>query len=131
MAKQVQYLGTGRRKASVARVILTSGEGKFTVNGRDFSHFFASDATRLDITQPLDMTETRAKFDVRVNVFGGGTTGQAGAVRLGIARALLEINADYRETLKPAGMLTRDSRRVERKKYGFRKARKSAQFSKR
>lgn len=131
MANKVQYLGTGRRRSSVARVILTSGNGQFTVNGRAFEDYFASGAVRLDIMQPLALTETSDKFDVRVNVYGGGTTGQAGAVRLGIARALLEVNEEYRATLKPQGLLTRDSRKVERKKYGLKKARRAPQFSKR
>ena len=131
MAKLVQYLGTGRRKSSVARVILRPGKGEFTVNGRSFEEYIPSAASRLDILQPLELTETTDKFDVIVNVFGGGLSGQAGAIRLGITRALLEVNEDYRATLKPAGLITRDQRAKERKKYGLRKARRSTQFSKR
>ena len=131
MAKLVQYLGTGRRKSSVARVILRPGKGEFTVNGRAFEEYIPSAASRLDILQPLELTETADKFDVLVNVFGGGLSGQAGAIRLGITRALLEVNEDYRATLKPAGLITRDPRAKERKKYGLRKARRATQFSKR
>jgi small subunit ribosomal protein S9 len=126
-----QFLGTGRRKSSVARVILTSGKGKFTINGRDFIDYIPSAATRLDVEQPFVITETEGKYDVNVNVFGGGITGQAGAIRLGITRALLEINPDYRKILKPAGLITRDPRSKERKKYGLKSARKAPQFSKR
>ncbi len=131
MAKLVQYLGTGRRKSSVARVILRPGKGVITINGRDFEDYIPSAATRYDVLQPLELTESTDKFDVIVNVYGGGTTGQAGAIRLGITRALLEVNADYRATLKPAGLITRDSRAKERKKYGLKKARRASQFSKR
>ncbi len=131
MAKKVQYLGTGRRKSSVARVILTSGTGKFTVNGREFVEYIPSAMSRLDVCQPLELTETTNKFDVKVNVFGGGLSGQAGAIRLGIARALMEVNPDYRQVLKPAGLVSRDPRAKERKKYGLKKARKASQFSKR
>jgi small subunit ribosomal protein S9 len=131
MAKAVQYLGTGRRKSSVARVILTSGTGKFVVNDRPFEEYIPSAATRLDVLQPLAITETEGRFDVSVNVFGGGITGQAGAIRLGITRALMVINPDLRATLKPAGLVTRDPRAKERKKYGLKKARRASQFSKR
>ena len=131
MAKLVQYLGTGRRKSSVARVILRPGKGVITINGRDFEDYIPSAATRYDVLQPLELTESTDKFDVIVNVYGGGTTGQAGAIRLGITRALLEVNADYRATLKPAGLITRDPRAKERKKYGLKKARRASQFSKR
>ncbi len=131
MAKVVQYLGTGRRKSSVARVILTSGTGKFVVNDRTFEDYIPSAATRLDVLQPLAITETEGRFDVSVNVFGGGITGQAGAIRLGITRALMVINPDLRATLKPAGLVTRDPRAKERKKYGLKKARRASQFSKR
>ena len=132
MAKKlVQYLGTGRRKSSVARVYLRAGKGKITINGRDFEDYIPSAAVRLDVLQPLELTETTEKFDILVNVFGGGTTGQAGAIRLGITRALMEVNPDYRAVLKPAGMVTRDSRAKERKKYGLKKARRAPQFSKR
>lgn len=131
MAKTVQYLGTGRRKSSVARVILTTGTGEFVINGRQFEEYMPSAATRLDVLQPLALTENEGRFNISVNVFGGGLTGQAGAIRLGITRALLEVNADLRATLKPAGLITRDSRSKERKKYGLKKARKASQFSKR
>lgn len=131
MANLVQYLGTGRRKSSVARVILRPGKGTITINGRTFEDYIPSAATRLDVVQPLELTENMEKFDVLVNVFGGGLTGQAGAIRLGITRALLEVNADYRATLKPAGLITRDPRAKERKKYGLKKARRASQFSKR
>ena len=130
MAK-VQYLGTGRRKKSVARVILTKGTGKFLVNGREFEEYIPSAAVRLDVMQPIVLTENEGKFDISVNVFGGGTTGQAGAIRLGITRALLEVNPELREILKPAGLITRDPRVKERKKYGLKKARRAPQFSKR
>ena len=132
MAKKlVQYLGTGRRKSSVARVYLRSGKGEIVVNGRAFEEYFASAATRLDICQPLVLTESEEKFDILVNVFGGGLTGQAGAVRLGITRALMEVNPEFRAVLKPAGLVTRDPRAKERKKYGLKKARRAPQFSKR
>ena len=133
MAKKtlVQYLGTGRRKSSVARVYLRSGKGEFVINGRKFEEYIPSAAIRLDVMQPLAITENEDKFDIIVNVFGGGLSGQAGAIRLGIARALMEVNADYRQVLKPAGLVTRDPRAKERKKYGLKKARKASQFSKR
>lgn len=132
MAKKlVQYLGTGRRKSSVARVYLRAGKGKITINGRDFEDYIPSAAVRLDVLQPLELTETTEKFDVLVNVCSGGITGQAGAIRLGITRALLEVNPDYRAVLKPAGLVTRDPRAKERKKYGLKKARRAPQFSKR
>lgn len=132
MAKnKVQYLGTGRRKSSVARVILTAGTGVFLINGRDFEDYIPSAATRLDVLQPLTLTESEGKFDITVNVNGGGLTGQAGAIRLGITRALLEVNVELRKVLKPAGLITRDPRSTERKKYGLKKARRAPQFSKR
>jgi small subunit ribosomal protein S9 len=131
MANKVQYFGTGRRKNSVARVILTAGSGKFIINGREFEEYISSALLRLDVMQPFGVTETTNQFDVEVNVYGGGITGQAGAIRLGITRALMEVNADYRKTLKPAGFVTRDSRAKERKKYGLKKARRAPQFSKR
>jgi small subunit ribosomal protein S9 len=131
MAKAVQYLGTGRRKSSVARVILTSGTGKFVINDRPFEEYMPSAATRLDVLQPLAITESEGRFDVSVNVYGGGLTGQAGAIRHGITRALMEVNPDLRATLKPAGLVTRDPRAKERKKYGLKKARRASQFSKR
>ncbi len=129
--QKVQYFGTGRRKKSVARVILTSGNGNFLVNDREFEDYIPSAATRLDVLQPLELTNTIGQFDIRVNVNGGGITGQAGAIRLGIARALMEANPELRKVLKQNGMITRDSRAKERKKYGLKKARKSGQFSKR
>ena len=132
MAKKlVQYLGTGRRKSSVARVYLRAGKGNITINGRAFEDYIPSAAVRLDVLQPLELTETVDKFDVVVNVFGGGISGQAGAIRLGITRALMESNADYRAILKPAGLVTRDPRAKERKKYGLKKARRAPQVSKR
>lgn len=132
MAKdKVQYLGTGRRKSSVARVILTQGKGSFLINGREFEEYLPSPAVRLDVLQPLALTESEGKFDISVNVYGGGLTGQAGAIRLGITRALMEVNPDLRSTLKPAGLVSRDPRSKERKKYGLKKARKASQFSKR
>lgn len=126
-----QYQATGRRKSSVARVRLVPGNGKFVVNDRNFVEYFPSAATRLDILQPITLTDTGSQYDVLVNVFGGGISGQAGAIRLGIARALLLVNPEYRARLKKAGLLTRDSRVVERKKYGLKKARRAPQFSKR
>ncbi len=129
--EKVQYLGTGRRKKSVARVILTNGKGLFLINGREFEEYIPSAATRLDVTQPLVLTESEGKYDISVNVYGGGLTGQAGAIRLGITRALMEINPELRAILKPAGLVTRDPRSKERKKYGLKKARKASQFSKR
>jgi small subunit ribosomal protein S9 len=121
----------GRRKTAVARVILKNGNGKITVNDREFEQFFPQLLSREDILLPFKATETEGKYDVHVNVNGGGTTGQAQAVRLGIARALIEINPDFRSNLKIEGLLTRDPRMVERKKYGRPKARKRFQFSKR
>jgi small subunit ribosomal protein S9 len=131
MAETNEFLGTGRRKTSVARVRLASGTGKIMVNGRAFETYFPTDSLRMVVTQPLTVTATTGKFDVRVNVQGGGPTGQAGAVRHGIARALLEADAAFRPTLKSEGLLTRDSREKERKKYGQPGARKRFQFSKR
>lgn len=130
MATQ-EFLGTGRRKTSVARVRLASGSGKITVNGRTFENYFPTDTLRGVITAPLARTETANKFDVNVNVSGGGPSGQAGAVRHGIARALLEVDANLRPALKAEGFLTRDPRMKERKKYGQPGARKRFQFSKR
>lgn len=121
----------GRRKTAVARVILRNGSGKITVNDKAFEDFFPQLLSREDILLPFKVTETEGKYDVMVNVNGGGTTGQAQSVRLGIARALIEINPDYRSKLKVDGLLTRDPRMVERKKYGQPKARKRFQFSKR
>lgn len=121
----------GRRKTSVARVILKNGSGKVTVNDREFENYFPQLLSREDILAPFKVTQTEDKYDVYVNVDGGGTTGQAQAIRLGIARALVDINPDFRTALKSAGFLRRDPRMVERKKYGRPKARKRFQFSKR
>ncbi|MBK9098424.1 MAG: 30S ribosomal protein S9 [bacterium] len=121
----------GRRKTSVARIILKNGNGKVTVNGKEFEKAFPLLVSREDITKPFYVTETKGKFDVFVNVKGGGSTGQAQAIRLGIARALIDLNPEYRQALKIEGLLTRDPRMVERKKYGQPKARKRFQFSKR
>lgn len=129
---RIQYLGTGRRKTSVARVRLIPGETGIVVNGKEMREYFEGREILAKIVeQPLELTETLGKFKVMVNVFGGGNSGQAGAIRHGVSRALLEADGDYREALKSAGFLTRDSRMVERKKYGKRKARRSPQFSKR
>jgi small subunit ribosomal protein S9 len=121
----------GRRKTSVARVILKSGNGKVTVNGREFETAFPMLVSREDIIKPFTLTETNGKYDVNINVKGGGSTGQAQAIRLGISRALIDINPEFRQSLKVEGLLTRDPRMVERKKYGQPKARKRFQFSKR
>lgn len=128
---QVQYYGTGRRKSSVARVRLVPGSGKITINDREFADYIPSAAVRLDVLQPLNMTATSTSYDVLVNVNGGGIVGQAGAIRHGISRALLEVNPEFRSVLKKAGMLTRDPRAKERKKYGLKGARRAPQFSKR
>ena len=127
----VKFYGTGRRKSSVARVYLVAGTGKIVVNKRDIDDYFSLETLKTIVRQPLALTQTVEKFDVLVTVRGGGTTGQAGAIRHGISRALLEADADYRPSLKKAGFLTRDSRMKERKKYGLKKARKAPQFSKR
>jgi len=127
----IQYYGTGRRKTSTARVYLRPGSGAITVNKRDFNSYFPNEALQMIIRQPLRLTETVEKFDILVNVDGGGTAGQAGAVRHGITRALLEFNSDLRSTLKKAGLITRDPRKKERKKYGQKGARARFQFSKR
>ncbi len=131
MAAAVQYYGTGRRKTSTARVFLRPGSGSVTINHKPFDTFFPSEALRTQIRQPLLVTETSDKFDVLVTVAGGGVSGQAGAVRLGIARALVEYNGELRKPLKTEGLLTRDARAKERKKYGMAGARKRFQFSKR
>lgn len=128
---QVQYYGTGRRKSSVARVRLVPGEGRIVVNNRDISEYIPSAALIEDIKQPLNLTETAGNYDVLVNVSGGGYAGQAGAIRHGISRALLEADPEYRASLKRAGLLTRDARMKERKKYGLKGARRAPQFSKR
>jgi len=128
---EIQYYGTGRRKTSVARVYLRPGSGKIVVNHRDFDDYFPNRVLKMVIRQPLLLTETADKFDILVNVEGGGPSGQAGAIRHGISRALLEYNAELRPRLKSVGFLTRDAREVERKKYGQPKARKRFQFSKR
>ena len=131
MAAAVQYYGTGRRKTSTARVFLRPGSGSVTINDKTFDAFFPSEALRTQIRQPLLLTETSDKFDVLETVAGGGVSGQAGAVRLGIARALVEYNTELRKQLKTEGLLTRDARAKERKKYGMAGARKRFQFSKR
>ena len=128
---QVQYYGTGRRKSSVARVRLVPGTGNITINGRDARDYFPYETQILILNQPLQATETEGTYDVLVNVNGGGFTGQAGAIRHGIARALLEADPGYRAALKSAGFLTRDPRMKERKKYGLKGARRSPHFSKR
>ncbi len=126
-----KYYGTGRRKSSVARVYLVPGTGKVTINKRDIDEYFGLETLKVIVRQPLTLTETTEKFDVLVNVRGGGYTGQAGAIRHGISRALLNVDADYRPALKKAGFLTRDPRMKERKKYGLKAARRAPQFSKR
>ena len=130
MAK-VKYYGTGRRKSSVARVYLVPGTGKVTINKRDMDEYFGLDTLKLIVRQPLALTETADKYDVITTVRGGGFTGQAGAIRHGISRALLEVDGDFRPVLKKAGFLTRDPRMKERKKYGLKAARRAPQFSKR
>ena len=132
MAKKetLQYYGTGRRKSSIARVYVVEGKGNITVNGRDVNEYMPYATLVMDLKQPLTLTGTESKYDVKAEVRGGGFTGQAGAIRLGITRALLEAGCD-RATLKTAGMITRDSRKKERKKYGLKAARKAPQFSKR
>ena len=133
MAKKadVKYYGTGRRKSSVARVYLSAGKGEITINGRSIDEYFGTEILKTIVRQPLVVTDTEGKFDINVTVKGGGTTGQAGAVRHGISRALLEAEADFRPVLKKEGFLTRDPRMKERKKYGLKKARRAPQFSKR
>ncbi|MFQ6677954.1 MAG: 30S ribosomal protein S9 [Fidelibacterota bacterium] len=130
MTKAV-FIGIGRRKSSVARVRVTPGKGKILVNGRDFKQYLCRDTLATVVTQPLHTVEAIDKYDISVNVNGGGLTGQAGAIRLGIARALLQVDSDHRPSLKAAGFLVRDARKVERKKYGQPGARKRFQFSKR
>ena len=130
MAK-VSYYGTGRRKTSVARVYLTPGTGNIVINKRSLDEYFGLETLKVIVRQPLVATETADKFDVMVNVYGGGFTGQAGAIKHGIARALLNVDEEFRVTLKKAGYLTRDPRMKERKKYGLKAARRAPQFSKR
>ena len=125
------YYGTGRRKSSVARVRMVSGTGKITVNGVDVEQYIPSPNLLIDLRQPLEITDTVGKFDITVNTTGGGFSGQTGAIRLGIARALMEADAEYRKLLKPAGLVRRDARIKERKKYGLKAARRAPQFSKR
>ena len=131
MAEQVQYYGTGRRKSSIARVFLRPGTGEFKVNGKPFDVYFVTEAQRITAKQPLVTSETSASFNIVARVSGGGVNGQSGAVKLGIARALLEFNPELRSKLKAEGYMTRDSRGKERKKYGQKGARKRFQFSKR
>jgi small subunit ribosomal protein S9 len=125
------YIGTGRRKTSVARVRLVPGEGKFNINGKNLNEYFSKEVCKEKIKKPLILTQTEFQFDVIVNVNGGGTSGQSGAIAHGISRALLQANDEYKPILKKAGLLTRDPRMKERKKYGLKKARKAPQYSKR
>ncbi|MEG2351335.1 MAG: 30S ribosomal protein S9 [Bacilli bacterium] len=133
------FVGTGRRKRSIARVRMTSGKGKITINGKDVNEYLPFKTLVMDLTQPLDATNTRDKFDIEISAYGGGFSGQTGAIRLGITRALLEYDqntdptsdASFRKVLKEKGFITRDSKIKERKKYGLKKARKAPQFSKR
>jgi len=129
--KSAQFYGTGRRKSSVARVYLVPGKGNITINKRDIDDYFGLETLKVVVRQPLVATDNVEKFDVKVNVKGGGFTGQAGAIRHGIARALLQVDEEFRPTLKAAGYLTRDPRMKERKKYGLKAARRAPQFSKR
>ena len=131
MAKSARYYGTGRRKKSIARVYLVPGKGDITINKRSIDEYFGLETLKVIVRQPLTATETADKYDVIVNVKGGGYTGQAGAIRHGIARALLQVDNEFRPTLKKAGYLTRDPRMKERKKYGLKAARRAPQFSKR
>lgn len=131
MATKSYYYGTGRRKKSIARVRIIPGKGKFTINNRDIDDYFGLETLKVIVRQPLNAVGMVGKFDVIVKVLGGGFTGQAGAIRQGIARALLQADEEYRPTLKKAGFLTRDPRMKERKKYGLKKARRAPQFSKR
>ena len=131
MAKTEKYYGTGRRRKCIARVYLVPGKGDVTINKRSMDEYFGLETLKVIVRQPLTLTETADKFDVIINVKGGGYTGQAGAIRHGIARALLQVDADYRPVLKKAGFLTRDPRMKERKKYGLKAARRAPQFSKR
>ena len=126
-----KFYGTGRRKSSIARVYVSAGTGKITINKRDIDSYFGLETLKVIVRQPLVATDTLDKYDVTVNVHGGGTTGQAGAIRHGISRALLKVDNDFRPALKAAGFLTRDTRMKERKKYGLKAARRAPQFSKR
>ena len=130
-SNKIQYLGTGRRKKAIARVRLMTGSGNITINDKSLDEYFGTDTLKYIVKQPLALTNTLDKFDVKVKVIGGGFTGQAGAIRHGISRALLQSSQDFRPQLKAAGFLTRDPRMKERKKYGLKKARKAPQFSKR
>ena len=130
MAEAV-YSATGRRKSSVARVRLVPGEGKVVINGREMNDYFGLETLKLIVNQPLELTETKDKYDILVNVIGGGFSGQAGAIRHGISRALCKVDEEYRPALKKAGLRTRDPREKERRKYGLKKARKASQYSKR
>ncbi|NLN88289.1 MAG: 30S ribosomal protein S9 [Syntrophomonadaceae bacterium] len=131
MATNAQYWGTGRRKKAIARVRLVPGNGNITINDRSFENFFPNKTSRLIVLQPMELTDQAGRFDIICRVGGGGVTGQAGAIRLGIARALIKANTELRPSLKRAGFLTRDPRMTERKKYGLHKARKAPQYSKR
>lgn len=132
LKQKVQYLGTGRRKKAIARVrLIPNGKGKITINKQDIDEYFDVEILKLIVRQPLELTGTTEKYDIIVNVYGGGLTGQAGAISLGISRALIKAEENLRPELKKAGFLTRDSRTKERKKYGLKKARKAPQFSKR
>ena len=130
-AENIVFQGTGRRKESIARVRLTAGKGEIVVNGQKLDEYLNSDILKVIVNQPFAVTNTVGKYDVTVKVIGGGLSGQAGAIRHGIARALLKVNSEFRPTLKSAGLLTRDPRSKERKKYGLKKARKAPQFSQR
>ena len=131
MAKEATYYGTGRRKSSVARVFITPGTGNMTINGRSIDDYFGLETLKVIVNQPIVLTGTQGQYDYKITVKGGGTTGQAGAIRHGISRALIEADADLRPVLKKAGFLTRDPRMKERKKYGLKGARRAPQFSKR
>ena len=131
MAKESKYTAIGRRKRSVAKVTLTPGKGNITVNGKDVKDYMPYETLVMDLVQPLELVDAKDKFDIEVVVKGGGFSGQTGAIRLGITRALMLVNADNRPTLKANGMVTRDARIKERKKYGLKKARRAPQFSKR
>ncbi|MBE6007035.1 MAG: 30S ribosomal protein S9 [Sarcina sp.] len=131
MAKEATFYGTGRRKSSVARVFITPGTGNMTINGRSIDEYFGLETLKVIVRQPIELTGTNGQYDYKITVKGGGTTGQAGAIRHGISRALIEADADFRPVLKKAGFLTRDPRMKERKKYGLKGARRAPQFSKR